>query len=215
LIETRSRKKPAEEKRRYHHGDLRAALIAAALKLIEERGVKGFSLKDAAAMTGVSIAAPYRHFPDKEALLQAIRDEGFAEFDATLDEASQRENTPKARIVELGMAYVRFALQRPAHFRVMFGLSGRSANGEIAKRGGPRTDGVMTPGEKGFHLLVRAVAELYPEAAQLRQMDRVVMSWSLVHGFALLQLEDAFADTVGGDIPEAQLRRVLELMLEG
>ncbi len=69
-----------ETKRPYHHGDLRAALIRAALSLIEEHGVKGLALSDAARLAGVSVAAPYRHFKDKEALLAEIAAEGFVMF---------------------------------------------------------------------------------------------------------------------------------------
>ena len=77
-------------KRPYHHGDLRAALIRAALSLIEEHGVKGLALSDAARLAGVSVAAPYRHFKDKEALLAEIAAEGFVLFRDALARASRR-----------------------------------------------------------------------------------------------------------------------------
>ena len=133
------------ERQPYHHGDLRAALMAAALALIDEHGVKGFTLKDAARMAGVSVAAPYRHFADKEALLRAIREEGFAGFDAALAASGEQSATAEERILELGMAYVRFAIGHPAHFRVMFGMAG-----------GPKVAQAEMP--TGFRLLVEAVA---------------------------------------------------------
>src|ERR1700744_5211743 len=99
-------------KRPYHHGDLRAALLQAALKLIEEHGVKGLALSDAARLAGVSVAAPYRHFKDKEALLAEIAAEGFGMFRDALARAveGKPQNKP-ACLVEMGVAYVEFALQ--------------------------------------------------------------------------------------------------------
>ena len=195
-----------DEKQPYHHGDLRAALMVAALALIEEHGVKGFALKDAARMAGVSIAAPYRHFADKDALISAIHAEGFGLFDAALTAAYELEGDAHARILELGVAYVRFALERTAHFRVMFGRMG----GEGFKAG--------AEGAKGFQLLVRAVEGLMPGASEQSEhsrMDTVLACWSLVHGFALLQVDGAFASTVGGLDAEAQLRRTLGVLIAG
>jgi len=192
-----------DEKQPYHHGDLRAALMVAALALIEEHGVKGFALKDAARMAGVSIAAPYRHFADKDALISAIHAEGFGLFDAALTAAYELEGDAHARLLELGVAYVRFALEHTAHFRVMFGRMG----GEGFKAG--------AEGAKGFLLLVRAVEGLMPRASEQERMDMVLACWSLVHGFALLQVDGAFASTVGGLDAEGQLRRTLGVIVAG
>ena len=110
-----------EPKRPYHHGDLRAALIRAALSLIEEHGVKGLALSDAARLAGVSVAAPYRHFKDKEALLAEIAAEGFVLFRDALARASRGNPEDKVkRLVEMGVAYVDFALQHRSHFKVMW-----------------------------------------------------------------------------------------------
>jgi AcrR family transcriptional regulator len=190
-----------ENRQAYHHGDLRASLIAAALLLIERHGVKNFSLKDAAAAAGVSTAAPYRHFADKDALLDALKNEGFSRFDAALTEAYEREATPGSRIIELGVAYLRFAMQHAAYFRVMFGLVRRPY--------------LQPPPEQGdgFLLLVKAVKELMPQATPGAQKDMVLASWSLVHGFALLQIEGVFEGTVEIDGAEEQLRRILYSML--
>lgn len=192
-----------DEKQPYHHGDLRAALMTATLTLIEEHGVKGFALKDAAKMAGVSIAAPYRHFADKEALISAIQKEGFGLFDSALTAAYELEGDVQARILELGVAYVRFALEHTAHFRVMFGRMG----GEGFK--------AEPEGAKGFLLLLRAVEGLMPGASEQVRMDMVLACWSLVHGFALLQVDGAFASTVGGMDAEGQLRRTLGVMVAG
>ena len=189
------------EKQAYHHGDLRASLMASALALIERDGVKGFSLKDAAATAGVSTAAPYRHFADKEALLYALKSEGFALFNSALAEAYQRSQDPAGRLVELGVAYVVFALHHPAYFRIMFGLAG-----------GP--DPQPDPSHAdGFLLLVKAVEGLAPSAGPEGHRDLVLASWSLVHGFAMLQMEGALARTVAIVDIEGQLRRMLGVLL--
>ena len=108
-------------KRPYHHGDLRAALMTAALSLIDQHGVKGLALSDAAHLAGVSVAAPYRHFKDKEALLAEIAAEGFTLFRDALARAAQSHPEDKVkRLVEMGVAYVDFALHHRSHFKVMW-----------------------------------------------------------------------------------------------
>jgi AcrR family transcriptional regulator len=194
------------DKHPYHHGDLRSALIAAALTLIELHGVKGFTLKDAARIAGVSIAAPYRHFADKDELLSTIQIEGFTRFNVALQAANDQASTPQAKIIELGVAYVQFALQHPAHFRVMFNLESKPG-------GSPHAARTADSSPDGFSLLVQAVAELYPSASQQEIYDHVLEKWSLVHGFALLQLDGSILATVGNLDPEAQLRRTLALSL--
>ena len=174
--------------------------MAAALKLIDAHGVKGFTLKDAAKMAGVSVAAPYRHFADKDALLRELQREGFGLFNAALAAGYASREMPADRLEELGVAYVLFALDHPAYFRVMFGMSGA---------GKPEGDEAS-----GFLLLVEAVRGLSPNAPADAQNDVVLMAWSMVHGFAMLQMEDAFVGMKGRDEIEWQLRRTLRLMVE-
>src|ERR1700724_1160687 len=108
-------------KRAYHHGDLRAALIQAALTLIAEHGVKGLALSDAAHLAGVSVAAPYRHFKDKDGLLAEIAAEGFGLFRDALARATQSYPKDKVkRLGEMGLAYVDFAAEHRSHFKVMW-----------------------------------------------------------------------------------------------
>lgn len=192
------------EKPAYHHGDLRAALMTAALELIDRHGVKAFSLKDAAVMAGVSTAAPYRHFADKEALLRAIQMEGFSQFNAALAAAYESGQTPQARIEELGVAYVMFALEHPGHFRVMFGMTGS---------GSPESEASDAPEPTGFLLLVKGVEELMPRASEQDRHAMVLAAWSLVHGFAMLQMEGALTGLVPAGEIEAQLRRTLALSI--
>ena len=102
----------------YHHGDLRAAVVSAAWKMIEKEGVEGLSLREAARRAGVSHNAPYRHFADRDALLAALVAEGFAQLERALEGRAGRE---------LGEAYVTFALANPQRFRLMFSGARTSA----------------------------------------------------------------------------------------
>lgn len=95
----------------YHHGELRPALLQAAARILEKKGVEALSLRDLARRAGVSHNAPYRHFADRQALLDALADEGFALLAQALEGKSWREQAA---------AYVRFALASPERFRLMF-----------------------------------------------------------------------------------------------
>ena len=107
----------------YHHGDLRAAVLSAAWKMVEKEGIAGLSLREAARRAGVSHNAPYRHFADRDALLQALVEEGFAQLHKALEDRTGRE---------LGEAYIAFALERPERFRLMF--SGARPDAELLAR---------------------------------------------------------------------------------
>ena len=147
-------------KRPYHHGDLRAALMTAALSLIDEHGVKGLALSDAARLAGVSVAAPYRHFKDKEALLAEIAAEGFVIFRDELARSLQsnpKDNTK--RLVEMGIAYVEFALQHRSHFKVMW-------ESGISKADYPAVGEAAT---EAYQLLEKAATDLLPSAPPARQ----------------------------------------------
>ncbi len=112
--------------RPYHHGDLRRALVAAALDLVRTRGIEGFTLREAARQVGVSQTAPYRHFPTKEALLAAVAEEGFRALHRRLEEAGAAAGPdPLARLRALGEASFDFHVADAARFRVMFGPAAR------------------------------------------------------------------------------------------
>jgi AcrR family transcriptional regulator len=142
----------------YHHGDLRAAILEAAARMIEKEGLKGLSVREAARRAGVSHTAPYRHFPDRDALLAALAEEGFSELSKALENRSGRE---------LAEAYVRFALEHPQRFRLMF-ASGR-AHPDLRVQFGT------------------AFAELGAGASLA-----AAAAWSLVHGLAQLILDGHF-----------------------
>jgi AcrR family transcriptional regulator len=192
-------------KRPYHHGDLRAALITAALSLIDEHGVKGLALSDAAHLAGVSVAAPYRHFKDKEALLAEIAAEGFTMFRDALARAVQNHPDDKVkRLVEMGVAYVEFALEHRSHFKVMW-------EGGVAKANYPEIQ--QTAGQ-AYLLLEEAANSLHPRAHPARQQALVRAAWSLVHGYAMLTIEGELPAHGSEQSVMNLLRQSLHLLLD-
>src|SRR4030081_1194135 len=115
---TMSTRKP---RGRYHHGNRRRALIDEDVRTMQKAGVTGVTLRGAGAALGVSRTALYRHFADKDALLAAVAREGFVALKAALDEARARVPDLADQLTEMGSAYVRFAVESPSHYRVMFG----------------------------------------------------------------------------------------------
>ncbi len=114
------RESQAAEARPYHHGDLRRALIDAASRLLEAEGPSALSLRAVAREAGVSPAAPYHHFKDKGELLDAVAHEGWTLLDQALAAAKAKAPSPREAMSELGVAYVCFARENPALYRVMY-----------------------------------------------------------------------------------------------
>jgi AcrR family transcriptional regulator len=106
--------------RRYHHGDLRAALVDAAIVLIAERGVQGFSLAEASRRVGVTTAAPYRHFADREELLAAVAVRGVQTFTAMAEADADSAGPPEQRLAAVASAYVRFAAEHRPLFDTLY-----------------------------------------------------------------------------------------------
>ena len=189
-------RKTSSKSKPYHHGDLRHALIEASLALIAEEGFAALTLREVARRAGVTHAAPYRHFADKEALLAAVAEEGFRAMAAQMRERMDRETGPTQRLFACGVAYVLFAIQHPAHFRVMFGphFTRRVDHQTLAQEGG-----------NAFGLLVQSIIE-GQKAGELREgepMPLALMSWSLVHGLASLLVDGQLQNmTEGGPTAE-------------
>jgi AcrR family transcriptional regulator len=195
----------ASKKRPYHHGDLRTALIEAALSLVEMHGVKGLALSDAARQAGVSVAAPYRHFKDKEALLAEIAAEGFALFrDALALAANSNPKNNVQRLVEMGVAYVDFALEHRSHFKVMW-------ESGIPKENYPQVGKVA---HEAYLLLEKAAMDLLPGAPAGQQQALVATAWSIVHGYASLTLEKELDVVAKGGNEKKRLRQALHLLLD-
>ncbi|MDT5256193.1 MAG: hypothetical protein QOD10_1273 [Mycobacterium sp.] len=175
-----ARKTAVARRDSYHHGDLKRALTSAALLLVAEKGPKGFTLTEAARRAGVSAAAPYRHFADKAELLAAVAEQGFCDLHADLVAAADVAADPRARVTELGRAYVRWAVAHPDHYRVMFGA-------EIDKASDPSL-GVAAL--RAFGDLLDAITRCQ-EAGIVDGGDPLLVAaplWSLVHGVASLAI---------------------------
>jgi len=158
-------------RRGYHHGNLREALIQAALDLIAKKGPAGFTFADAARSAGVSAAAPYRHFPNHEALLVELSLEGFAELQEEIVASATGPGLVSDRVCDIGAAYMRFVARRPALARLMFGA--QLPNRESFPQLGNAADGIGN-----------AIGTALGDTA----LGLAV--WAAVHGLAMLVLED-------------------------
>ena len=185
----------------YHHGDLHAALIAAAGALLTRLGPAELSLRGVAREAGVSAMAPYRHFADKDALLAAVAGDGFRQFEARLRQATSAASDARAGLIVQGVAYVRFAYDQPALFRLMFGplITKAVALENLDRDSLPALDA-----------LNGAVAAAYPEADVQRRDDLVLTCWSLVHGLASLIVDGRLP--ASAEVAEAMAARVLRLL---
>jgi AcrR family transcriptional regulator len=168
------------ERRRYHHGNLREALIEAALDLIREKGPAGFTFAEAARVAGVSPAAPYRHFRDRDALLADVAKRGFEAFTRTMTRAwDAGRPAPREAFDRLGAAYLAFASDEPAYFSAMFesGLS-------LADYPEVRAEGDLA-----FAVLREACEAVIATLPKDRRPPPLMMAlhiWSLSHGIAAL-----------------------------
>ena len=175
------RKDQRRAERGYHHGNLREALLQAALDLIAQKGAAGFTFADAARMAGVSPAAPYRHFRDRDELLSSIALRGFEQFEAALNAAwdDGRPDTVTA-FERVGKAYLAFAREEPASYSAMF-ESGLPADANPA---------LAAAGERAFGI-IRAAAERLaalapPGTPRPPAMMMALHIWSMSHGVASL-----------------------------
>ncbi|MGF1465906.1 MAG: TetR/AcrR family transcriptional regulator [Sandaracinaceae bacterium] len=188
----------------YHHGDLRRALIDASLELIQQRGVQGLSLRAAARRAGVSPGAPYHHFENRSALLSAIGTDGFRILGEEMAKAAAESPDPeRGQLQACGIAYVRFALKYPAHFKVMFRpeLTDHDEHPELKEAGDPV-----------FQLLVQRVmaAQELGEAPTGDPEPYVLLAWSCVQGLSSLLLDGPIgADYDKISIPPERMAEVL------
>jgi AcrR family transcriptional regulator len=177
-------------KKKYHHGDLKNALIKAGVEILAKDGVGGLSLRKVAQQAGVSHAAPYAHFTDKQALIAAISTEGFLILFEQLKAVREKyQFDPRRQLVEAARAYVRFAQTAPAHFRVTFSSA--------------------VEREQDYPALVEMIGNSYGQVVKivegcqaagiLRSAPADVMAvsvWSVVHGFASLLIEGQISHTM-------------------
>ena len=171
----------------YHHGDLRRTLIEAALTAVERRGTAAITLRGVARDAGVSQAAPYNHFADKDALLAAVAAEGFRRFAAALDVAGSAASGARARAAALGRTYVGFAHAHAALFRLMFGpaLARATKDSELAQAA------------RASYAILQGAMGGPPGAAAPPTRDappaEALAAWALVHGLATLVIDGQVA----------------------
>jgi AcrR family transcriptional regulator len=181
----------------YHHGDLRAALVRAAMELLEQGGETALSLRAVARHAGVSPAAPYRHYADREALVSAVAAVGYRELAERLAAAHPSPSTPD-QLASVAVAYVQFALDRPALFRIMFGEPCDHDNDE-------RVAATAAVSHYVREIAARAFPKVDAEAL-------ATAIWALVHGLAFLYLDgklDATTPSVVADRVTAAIQALL------
>jgi len=178
----RHKRRDASRRRRrgYHHGNLREALIDAALELIDEKGPAGFTFADAARGAGVSPAAPYRHFRDRDALMADIARRGFESLAADLSAAAEAgDPNPVAAVERIGQAYIDFARREPALFSAMF-ESGLASSEEPE---------VQAAEDRAFGVLLETCEALASRVESHQRPPAMMMAlhlFSLAHGIAAL-----------------------------
>ena len=194
-----------EQRDTYHHGDLKRALTEAALGLVNEKGPKGFTLREVARRAGVSAAAPYRHFSDKAQLLAAVATQGFIQLHEALSAATTETADLARQVLDMGQAYARWAVTHPDYYQVMFGA-------ELDKSDKPE---LLTAGARTFDDLLDAIvqcqqANLLP-AGDPREIAGP--TWSLLHGIALLTIGSDLSHVGIREDPQALAERSLRALL--
>ncbi|WP_211315818.1 TetR/AcrR family transcriptional regulator [Isoalcanivorax indicus] len=168
----------------YHHGNLRQALVEAALGLMVETGGTDFSLREAARRVGVTVNASYRHFRNKEALMVAIAAEGFRRFSQALLEGASAGTSARDRLLCSGRAYVRFAQANPSLFRLMFGnFSAGRQDEELVMAGG-----------QALSVLKSALAAFMGKPPESEEVAVAALrAWALAHGMSYLLMDGQLA----------------------
>lgn len=194
-------------KRAYHHGDLRRALVAAALSLLEKKGPEAFTLREAAAAVGVTHAAAYRHFEDKTALFAAVAEEGFRQLSQRLARVAREDGSPRERLHAIAVAYVTFAMDHPAHYRVM---SGPRLNED------ERFPSLEAAIAEALDVVVRIIVAGQAAGAlrPLAPRDMAVTVWLFGHGYAELVHRRRIA-VKSPRVAVAYFERLLEPLLDG
>ncbi len=186
----------------YHHGDLKQALLKACLNWVEKKGTESLSLRALAQQIGVSHAASYRHFQDKNDLLQALAEEGFRIFHEYLEKSLKLKNkTAEERFIEQGLQYIRFAKDHREHFQLMW-------SADIQRN---KSEGVKKEAGQSFQALLTATDEWKVEQdLQIDSMEIALQAWIQVHGTATLFLSNQFQEN---PLSDEFVRRNLERML--
>jgi AcrR family transcriptional regulator len=195
----------------YHHGDLRRVLIDAALQLVGESGAEAVSVREAARRAGVSPGAPFRHFPSRDALMQAVAEEAQRRFRAEIEAAlaTAAPGDPLGRFRCLGLAYLRWAMRNPTHFEIISSRRFFDHDRAVA---------ISRDNDELIGLTERTLGEAFA-AGQLRSADlkRVqIAGRALVYGFARMNIDGHFPRWgVAGPEAEQTAEAILDLFIEG
>ncbi len=173
----------------YHHGDLKNALIQAGIEILSKEGSQALSLRKVAKKVGVSHTAPYAHFADKQALIAAIAAAGYKQLYQQLVAAQANQDDPLARLEGIAQAYLRFAIDKPDHFRITF-----SGIVEIEQN----YPDYVEQSKRCFALVVAVVADCQADGI-LKSGDTQLVAvsiWSCIHGFVQLLLGNQLPGTL-------------------
>jgi AcrR family transcriptional regulator len=196
------------QRRGYHHGNLREALVAAARQLIAERGPLGFTLVEAARAANVSPAAPYRHFKDRHALLVEVARRGFRAFGERFRQAAEVGGDPQAVFKRLGSTYLAFAREEPGYYGAMF-MAGID---QTAACDPP------DPAGSAFDALVGSMTRMFSSLGKAPAMDPRLMAlqiWSISHGVATLEAAKALPQGIPGLTPDVILNQAVGALVRG
>lgn len=189
----------------YHHGDLRAALLTTAEEIVNRDGVAGLTLRGVAREVGASHAAPKNHFDDLTGLLSELAAIGFTRFADRMQAAAAAQMSPTDKLNAIGRAYVEYALAEPGLFQLMF-------RGERLDKTRPALREAM---ERAFGTLAGSVAATHvgdPDAGRATRAH-AARAWSMVHGYAILLLDDRLNPLLDTDAPRADALALLDDML--
>jgi len=200
--------KSTSAKGAYHHGNLRQVLLDEALAALRKHGAENLSLRDLARAIGVSQAAPYRHFPDKDSLLAQIAAQGYGELARAMRAASdQARSAGTSGLQAAGVSYVHFALRHPEQYRLMFGSYRIDQARHID---------LVRAANDAYGVLLETVQEGV-ESAELRDEPVEIVAaaaWSIVHGLASLIIDDKLGAKGSRDVT-AIAGRVTGLLING
>jgi AcrR family transcriptional regulator len=185
------------DKPAYHHGDLANALLAAAMALVETGGAEAVSLRELAQSLGVSRAAPYRHFADRDALLAAVAARGFEDLNVGYEAALAAPGAGREGLRLASRVYLDFAKRRPGLFKLMF---------ESDFLGRDEPPAVMIgPANHAYQLLWRAMEAACPGADERTIKARTITMWSTIYGFIALDRQRRFKAFMRGPLSEAEI----------
>jgi AcrR family transcriptional regulator len=188
-----------DKRRRYHHGDLRAALIETAVDLIDERGVRNFTLAEASRRVGVTVSAPYAHFADRDALLAAVTVHAYELFYADVAREVDRFRKPADRLAAVARSYVRFAGTHRALFEALLEAG-------LDKTRHPEIDAAKRPLDDAFMDCVHAL-----DGGKAAARNLAIAVEAAAHGHAMLLLDGDLGD--GDEAVEAAAERAARATL--